>query len=57
MRTTSRCVLYLAGEEPIEVIAHGESYVREGVEDVVFCFLRFPSGLVGPPASVVAGPP
>jgi len=27
------------------VHAHGESYVRDGVEDVVFCFLRFPSGL------------
>ena len=38
-------VLYLAGEEPSEVVAHGESYVRAGVEDVVFCFLRFPSGL------------
>jgi len=38
-------VLYLAGEEPSEVVAHGESYVRPGVEDVVFCFLRFPSGL------------
>jgi predicted dehydrogenase len=38
-------VLYLAGEEPIETVAHGESYVRDGVEDVVFCFLRFPSGL------------
>jgi predicted dehydrogenase len=39
-------VLYLAGEEPVEVAAHGESYVRSGVQDVVFCFLRFPSGLV-----------
>jgi predicted dehydrogenase len=38
-------VLTLAGEEPIEAVAHGESYVRNGVEDVVFCFLRFPSGL------------
>ena len=38
-------VLHLAGEEPSEAIAHGESYVREGVQDVVFCFLRFPSGL------------
>ena len=38
-------VLYLAGEEPVEVQAHGESYVRPGVEDVVFCFMRFPSGL------------
>ncbi len=38
-------LLHLAGEEPWEVVAHGESYVREGVEDVVFCFLRFPSGV------------
>jgi predicted dehydrogenase len=38
-------VLHLAGEEPLEAVAHGESYVRDGVEDVVFCFLRFPSGL------------
>jgi predicted dehydrogenase len=38
-------VLHLAGEEPWEAVAHGESYVRPGVEDVVFCFLRFPSGL------------
>jgi predicted dehydrogenase len=38
-------VLHLAGEEPREAVAHGESYLRAGVEDVVFCFLRFPSGL------------
>jgi predicted dehydrogenase len=38
-------LLHLAGEEPSEIVAHGESYVRAGVEDVVFCFLRFPSGL------------
>jgi predicted dehydrogenase len=38
-------VLHLADEEPVETIAHGRSYVRDGVEDVVFCFLRFPSGL------------
>ncbi|HEY3726122.1 MAG TPA: Gfo/Idh/MocA family oxidoreductase [Solirubrobacteraceae bacterium] len=38
-------VLYLAGEEPCEAVAHGASYVRDGVEDIVFCFLRFPSGL------------
>lgn len=38
-------VLHLAGEEPWEVVARGESYVRKGVQDVVFCFLRFPSGL------------
>jgi predicted dehydrogenase len=39
-------VLTLIGEEPIECVAHGESYVREGVQDVVFCYLRFPSGTV-----------
>ncbi len=38
-------LLHLAGEEPTEAIARGESYLRPGVEDVVFCFLRFPSGL------------
>jgi predicted dehydrogenase len=38
-------LLRLAGEEPCEVQARGESYMREGIEDVVFCFLRFPSGL------------
>jgi predicted dehydrogenase len=40
-------LLRLAGEEPYEVEARGESYMREGIEDVVFCFLRFPSGLAG----------
>ena len=39
-------VLALAGEEPQEISAHGAAYVRDGVEDVVFCFLRFGSGLV-----------
>ena len=39
-------ILHLIGEEPAECLAHGESYVREGVEDVVFCYLRFPSGIV-----------
>jgi predicted dehydrogenase len=38
-------VLRLAGEEPSEVHARGEAYMNPGVEDVVFCFLRFPSGL------------
>jgi predicted dehydrogenase len=38
-------VLRLAGEEPIEWSARGECYMREGIEDVVFAFLRFPSGL------------
>jgi predicted dehydrogenase len=38
-------LLHLAGEEPYEVEARGESYMRPGIEDVVFGFLRFPSGL------------
>jgi predicted dehydrogenase len=38
-------LLHLAGEEPYELEARGESYMRPGVEDVVFGFLRFPSGL------------
>jgi predicted dehydrogenase len=39
-------VLRLIGEEPQECLAHGASYVRDGVQDVVFCYLRFPSGIV-----------
>jgi predicted dehydrogenase len=38
-------ILHLAGEDPHEMSAHGESYMRPGIEDVVFAFLRFPSGL------------
>jgi predicted dehydrogenase len=38
-------ILHLAGEDPSEVSARGESYMRPGIEDVVFAFLRFPSGL------------
>jgi predicted dehydrogenase len=37
-------LLHLLGEEPTDVEARGESYMRPPVEDVVFCFLRFPSG-------------
>jgi predicted dehydrogenase len=39
-------ILYLLEEEPAECHAHGESFLRDGVEDVVFCFLRFPSGTI-----------
>ena len=39
-------ILDLVGEEPTEVWARGESFIHEGVEDVVFCYLRFPSGVV-----------
>jgi len=37
-------LLHLLDEEPTEVDARGASYMRPGIEDVVFCFLRFPSG-------------
>jgi predicted dehydrogenase len=39
-------ILWLLGEEPSEAIAHGMDYLQDGIEDVVFCFLRFPSGKV-----------
>lgn len=38
-------LLELAGATPTEVTARGESYVRNGVEDVVFGYVRFDSGL------------
>ncbi|MGO8907505.1 MAG: Gfo/Idh/MocA family protein [Solirubrobacteraceae bacterium] len=38
-------LLHLVEQEPDELSARGESYLRSGVEDVVFCFLRFPSGI------------
>ena len=37
-------LLYLIDEEPSEVRAHGNAFLSRGVEDVVFCYLRFPSG-------------
>jgi predicted dehydrogenase len=40
-------LMHLVDEEPHELSARGESYLRPGVEDVVFCFLRFPSGIAG----------
>jgi predicted dehydrogenase len=39
-------VLHLIGEEPVECWARGESFLNEAIEDVVFCYLRFPSGVV-----------
>jgi len=39
-------ILMLAGEEPYEWTAMGESYVKAGVEDVVFALMRFHSGLI-----------
>jgi predicted dehydrogenase len=39
-------ILHLLGEEPAEAVAHGSSFLTPGVEDVVFCYLRFPSGKI-----------
>jgi predicted dehydrogenase len=39
-------ILYLLDEEPSETWAHGHSFLTPGVEDVVFCYLRFPSGKI-----------
>lgn len=38
---------YLIGEEPEEVSARGECYLQDGVEDVVFGYIKYPSGVVG----------
>jgi predicted dehydrogenase len=39
-------ILYLLDEEPVEAIAHGRDFLTPAVEDVVFCYLRFPSGKI-----------
>ena len=39
-------ILHLIGDEPSHVWARGESFLNPGVEDVVFCYLRFPSGAI-----------
>jgi predicted dehydrogenase len=39
-------ILYLLDEEPELCAAHGRDFLTPGVEDVVFCYLRFPSGKI-----------
>ena len=39
-------ILYLLDEEPAEANAFGRDFLTKGVEDVVFCHLRFPSGKI-----------
>ena len=39
-------ILYLLDEEPEIALAHGRDFLTAGVEDVVFCYLRFPSGKI-----------
>ena len=38
---------YLTGDEPVEVSARGECYLQDDVEDVVFGYIRYESGVVG----------
>jgi predicted dehydrogenase len=39
-------ILYLLDEDPELATAHGRDFLTPGVEDVVFCYLRFPSGKI-----------
>ncbi|HDP70015.1 MAG TPA: Gfo/Idh/MocA family oxidoreductase [Actinobacteria bacterium] len=39
-------ILYLLDMEPVEVTTRGESYLRDGIEDVVFCSLHFSNGVM-----------
>jgi predicted dehydrogenase len=38
---------YLTGDEPVEVSARGECYLQDEVEDVVFGYIKYKSGVVG----------
>jgi predicted dehydrogenase len=40
-------VLWLVGDEPMEVTAHGGSCAGAGAADVAFCHLRFATGIAG----------
>jgi predicted dehydrogenase len=39
-------ILYLLDEDPELATAQGSASIHPGVQDVVFCFLRFPSGKI-----------
>jgi predicted dehydrogenase len=39
-------IQHLIHEEIVEAAAHGHAFLTEGVEDVVFCYLRFASGKI-----------
>jgi predicted dehydrogenase len=39
-------ILYLLDEDPELAVAQGRDFLTPGVEDVVFCYLRFPSGKI-----------
>ena len=39
-------ILYLLDEDPDNALAVGRDFLTRGVEDVVFCYLHFPSGKI-----------
>jgi predicted dehydrogenase len=39
-------ILHLLDEDPEVAVANGRDFLTPGVEDVVFCYLRFPSGKI-----------
>ena len=39
-------ILFLLDEDPVDATALGRDFLQPGVEDVVFCYLRFPSGRI-----------
>jgi predicted dehydrogenase len=39
-------IQHLISEEIVEAAAHGHAFLTDGVEDVVFCYLRFASGKI-----------
>jgi predicted dehydrogenase len=40
-------MIHLLDAEPTRVAASGASYLRDGLEDVVFCSMEFPGGQIG----------
>lgn len=38
-------LLHLLDDQPVEVAARGEAYIQDGVADVVFCYLKFATGI------------
>jgi predicted dehydrogenase len=38
-------LLSLFDDQPVEVAARGEAYVRETIPDVIFCYLKFATGI------------
>jgi predicted dehydrogenase len=38
-------LLYLLEDQPVEASARGECYVQDGIADVVFCYLKFATGI------------